>query len=249
MSKPRETAKVLIGTGQMAEVYEHDIDVLKLYRSPDHEHHVRQEAKNLKIVKAQGLPVPEVRKIVQIAGRWGIVMSRARGRPLIETPDSVRLDPAPILSRMTRLHLAMHQKRATGMRPLHERLIEKITRATLLTETLVSALLERLETLPKGDRICHGDFHPFNIMAEGDDVTIVDWLDATSGAPPADICRSYVILDSVDSGLAEEYVRFYSVAGGLAEEEVYAWLPVIAAARLTENVPEHNRLLEFAKRV
>jgi hypothetical protein len=35
-------------------------------------------------------------------------------------------------------------------------------------------LLLLLKDLPDGDRLCHGDFHPWNIIASGKEVVVVD---------------------------------------------------------------------------
>ena len=42
--------------------------------------------------------------------------------------------------------------------------------------------------------LCHGDFHLFNIIQDvKEDVYIIDWVDAVSGCPEADICRTYLL--------------------------------------------------------
>jgi len=43
-----------------------------------------------------------------------------------------------------------------------------------------------LRELPDGEALCHGDFHPRNVIVDGDELTIIDWVDASSGPPAAD---------------------------------------------------------------
>src|SRR5215475_12266456 len=38
--------------------------------------------------------------------------------------------------------------------------------------------------MPDGDRLCHGDFHPLNILGNTLDPMIIDWLDALTCAVP-----------------------------------------------------------------
>ncbi len=39
-----------------------------------------------------------------------------------------------------------------------------------------------LGTQPKGNRLCHGDFHPGNAVVTQDAVSIIDWAGATQGS-------------------------------------------------------------------
>ncbi len=76
---------------------------------------------------------------------------------------------------------------------------------------------------------------------------IVDWLDACSGNPAADVCRTYLLMRRVLPEIAEAYVVIYAKAANLSPDEIFTWLPVIAAARLAENVSEENEdLLHLA---
>lgn len=54
--------------------------------------------------------------------------------------------------------------------------------------------MKELKSLPEGDSVCHGDFHPDNVLLSDDDVTIIDWMDASRGNPLADIARTSIIL-------------------------------------------------------
>ena len=56
-------------------------------------------------------------------------------------------------------------------------------------------LLDTILDMPDGDRLCHGDFHPLNILGNTFDPLIIDWLDAGRGDPAADVCRSYLLLE------------------------------------------------------
>ena len=51
-------------------------------------------------------------------------------------------------------------------------------------------------SLPDGDRLSHGDFHPANILMDGDEPVIIDWSNVTRGDPAADVARTLVILES-----------------------------------------------------
>jgi Ser/Thr protein kinase RdoA (MazF antagonist) len=131
---------------------------------------------------------------------------------------------------------------------LKQRLAGRIARAERLTTELRGDLLARLERMPDGDRLCHGDFHPFNILGLDANARVIDWLDATRGVPAADLCRTYVLISTYDPGIAAAYVDMYVAEAGIARADVEAWLPFVAAARLVENVPaEFDRLVQLAQ--
>ena len=64
----------------------------------------------------------------------------------------------------------------------------------LLDEPLKQILLGRLADMPEGDRLCHGDFHPINVLGQNSWPMVIDWPDACCGDPAADVCRSYLLL-------------------------------------------------------
>ncbi|WP_196260919.1 phosphotransferase [Pelagibacterium limicola] len=108
-------------------------------------------------------------------------------------------------------------------------------------------LLSRLQSLSNDDRLCHGDFHPGNILGSEAEPFIVDWLDATSGPAQADACRTYLLALHHEPWLADQYLAAYAQASGWPAERILVWLPVVAAARLAENViDEDSRLLALA---
>jgi fructosamine-3-kinase len=94
-----------------------------------------------------------------------------------------------------------------------------------------------LAAMPDGDRLCHGDLHPLNILGDVDKPMIVDWPDACRGDPAADVCRSYVLLTLHASELAAPYLHAYCRLGKISRQAILDWLPYVAAAKLAEKVP------------
>lgn len=237
-----------IGSGKEAEVYLYRPGwVVKLTRWRRDHAPARREDAILRALAPTGLgPAPG--GVVEIEGRWGVVMEHIAAPALAErlgTPDGI----AEVLGVMLTLHRQMHRLAApSGLPPLKERLVRNITAARQLDAPTRRRLLEAIPGLPDGDRLCHGDFHPYNIMGTGESARIVDWLDACSGDPAADVCRTFVLIGAVNANLAGRYVDAYCAATGLDRTAVYAWLPVVAASRLAEKVPdETDRLLALAR--
>ena len=242
----------LLGSGKMAEAFHYGEHVLKLYRHPDARSVAFGEAAILAIVGEHGLPTPAVHEAGHFAGRWGLVMDRVPGQPLATHAAADPTQVPAALEAMVQLHLAIHAREEIRLSPLKPRLadrIGRIGRAVQLDAPLRATLLAKLAQLPEGNRLCHGDFHPFNIIGPPATAMIVDWPDATSGPPAADVARSYVLmLHGAGRDLANAYRERYLALSPLTDPEIRAWLPIIAAARLAENVPEEtDRLLALAR--
>jgi aminoglycoside phosphotransferase (APT) family kinase protein len=237
----------ILGSGKEAEVFEFGSEVLKLYKPAAPKRSAFREAATLALVESLGLPAPQVRGVQQIEGRWGIVMTRAEGPSF---GDAVRRQPDLVptyLKQMALLQRRVHSHQATQLASLKVRLEANIRQLTVMGETQKNALLNRLAGMPDGDRLCHGDFHPLNILGPLGHETLVDWLDATRGDPAADVCRSYVLIRRMAPKIAAAYVDAYVAASNESLERILSWLPFVAAARLAEGVPEEaDGLVELA---
>jgi Ser/Thr protein kinase RdoA (MazF antagonist) len=129
---------------------------------------------------------------------------------------------------------------------LKSKLATNIAGTGLLDEPLRQILLGRLADMPDGDRLCHGDFHPINVLGQDSQPMVIDWPDACRGDPAADVCRSYLLLKLHAEDIAEPYLDAYCNINNTPRAKILDWLPYIAAARLAEDVPDDwARLLEI----
>lgn len=235
----------LLGCGKDAEVFPCGALVIKLYRSRVPKRSAFREAAILSAVEALGLPVPSVHGVRQVGDRWGVLMSRAEGPSYGEAvAQSTRVLSAH-LEHMAALHTAIHRHSAPRFVSDKAGLAWDIGRAPMLDDSRRGALLARLTTMPDGDRLCHGDFHPDNIMGPLGHEIVIDWLNATRGAPAADVCRTYVLLRATAPHMASAYIDAYVQASGESRDTILEWLPLVAAARLAEGVPEVSELLKM----
>ena len=227
-----------IGSGKEAEVFEFGEAVIKLYKTGVPKRTVFREAAALAQAEALGLPVPSVGGVRQIDGRWGMVMDRIDGRSFADVIDAQPAEKAARLKEMALLHRGIHACKATFFGGLKARLEADIRRAALLSEDQRRRLLENLAALPDGDRLCHGDFHPWNVLGWPSRLSVIDWMAASRGSPAADVCRSYVLIRSIAPDMASSYVEAYAQLSGERLEDIFKWRPVVAAARLAEDVPD-----------
>lgn len=229
-----------------------DLDDIEYERNLNHSVHL------------SGLPVPAPGEIIQVNGRNGLVYERVNGTNMWETLGK---QPWRIVKygRLTaKIHVEMHANPTRPDIPSQKRRLEdKLNHAEILPAALKKAALAQLEKLPDGNAICHGDFHPGNLLVAGDRVVIIDWIDATLGNPLADVARTTVIaLGAAESpGVVHPLLRllirlyhrvyiehYFSLRPG-GRQEYERWLPVVAAARLSENIrQQENWLIRIAQR-
>ena len=249
----------LIASGRTADVYAWGADqVVKLYHDWFGLEDIQFEQRMAQAVQASGLCVPAVGEIIQVNGRNGLIYQRVDGSLMWEALARQPWRMISLAYRTAELHADLHGIVApTDLPEQRRRLQRKIEQARALPEELRQRALAALDKLPAGDRICHGDFHPGNILLTGRGEVVIDWIDATRGNPLADLARTSILaLGSAATAQVPQkamkaslrlfhalYLRRYFRLrpGGYAEYR--RWLPVVAAARLSENIPELEQWL------
>ncbi|MBN2392145.1 MAG: phosphotransferase [Anaerolineae bacterium] len=207
--------------------------------------------------------MPRAGEIVEVDGRLGLEYERFDGKPMGEIM-SVKLWMLPRFARqLAELHVSIHKTPGVpGIPSQRTRLMGKIRAAKDLPVPLQEACVQALMQMPEGDRLCHGDFHPLNVLLHQGHASIIDWVDATSGNPLADVARTAVILQGVESRAAENktsiiaqievlalrwftriYLRRYFTLLPGGEAEYQRWRPIVAAGRMHEDIPGLNRWL------
>ena len=236
----------LLAAGNVAEVFDWDSRIVKLNRSAARKPMVLREATIHAAVEVMGLPVPAVWGVQQAAGRWGIVFDRISEASFAKRmQEDLSLVPE-CLEILVRLHARIHTHPAHEFGSLKSRLAANIARTGLLDEPRKQILLSLLVEMPKGDRLCHGDFHPINVLGQTSQPLVIDWPDACRGDPSADVCRSYLLLKLHAAEIAEPYLDAYCRITTISRATIVGWLPYVAVARLAEDVPnDFERLLEI----
>lgn len=258
-----------IAHGATAALYAYgDGGALKLYRAGFPADEAEREAEKAREAFAAGVRTPAVREVVTVAGRPGIVFDRVEGTPLAFQMFAAKDKATDGMALMAILHADLHTRRGGALPPLREGLAYKI-RAAGLPDELRDFALTRLTQLCEKtrsdtathDALCHGDFHPLNILLAGGDPktpVIIDWVDATSGPPLADVARTELLMrysvlpdnwapQEIDwlahnrDSLAEAYLDAYYAVRPFERSEVAAWLPVVAAARRQDAIPESEK--------
>lgn len=235
-----------IAVGNVAEIFEFGERVVKIYKSTGAKPAAFREAANHSAVEAIGLPVPRIWGVRQYGDRWGIEFDRIKAASFLEQMSNRPGEISLYLKHLVRLHMLIHAQAALQFASLKAGLVANIAAAKLLREQQRRSLAESITDMPEGDRLCHGDFHPMNVLGEVPQPVIIDWPDARRGDPAADVCRSYLLLKLHAAELAPPYVDAYCREAGVPHQTVLNWLPYVAAARLAEDAPgETDGLLKI----
>jgi len=248
-----------IAYGRTAEIYAwQEGQVLKLFYDWFGLNDIEYEARIGRAVHASGLSVPAVGEILRVNDRNGLVYQRVNGKPMYDMFKRKPWLGNHYARRMAELHVKMHSSTIQVDIPAQRlRLVGKIHDAATLPDQLRIKALAVLESMPDGDCLCHGDFHPGNILLTPQGEMIIDWIDATRGNPLADLARTTILLcgaaESSQIGnilekafvktIHTEYIRHYFKLRPGGELEYRRWLPIVAAARLSENIPELEKWL------
>jgi len=258
---PPLTAKLgaRIGQGRTAEVFAWgENHVLKLYYPGWHAAAADSEYRTAQTVFQAGASAPAVDGVVHVNGRCGVVFERVDGPSLLNHTTARPWTVFRSAHLMAELHARMHACHPAGLPVQRERLQNKILEAHPLPAALKQAALTALAHLPDGSVLCHGDFHPDNIVLATHGPVILDWTEATSGHPLADVARTTLMMRHaalpphlpgrrlIEAGRRlwyQLYLRRYCQLRSVSPKQVEAWLLPVAAARLSEGIPEEEALL------
>ena len=262
----------IVGKGREAEIFEwNDGDqqspqILKLYFSDKSVNGIELDLGFSRAAAEAGVPTPVVYGgIVELDGRFGIVYERIYGRPMLEMMVGNLLKIRSYSRLVADLHFSLHQPNVSGLRLVKDKLRQDISRANGITDAEIVELIALTDSMPDGDSIYHGDFHPDNIIfrtVEQGGPVIIDWSNAGRGDPLADVARTHVLTMFGWRGLPAGFnrwiahwfsglmYRFYSrryfELSRADADIVDRWMTVIAAARLDEDVPgEQEHIVSF----
>ena len=240
----------LIARGRTAEVYAWKTGkVVKVYFPGFSAEDAQYEAKVAAAVQQSGVACPRFYEQVEFEGRPGLVYERIEGIPMFELVMKAPWRIPTLAKRMAKLHLEMHQPFVEPDLPnQREKYTWRIEHSDILPAPLKSRLLDAYIKIPDESRLCHGDFHPGNILSTAEKNLAIDWMDVSVGHPMADVARTSILLLGVSATsnplirlivdwFHSTYLRAYFASGG--DQAVYrAFLPIMAAARLSEGIPE-----------
>lgn len=254
----------LIGEGRTAEVFQWGEDkILKLFRTGMPKIMVENEYKTSLNICENTKLIPRVYKLVEMDNRTGIVYEKINGITMLEIIASKPWRVKKEAKRLAEIHKSIQQKVNFDLPNFKTVLKDNIAKTDLLSTDVKDKLYEYTDELADDKVLCHGDFHPDNVLISKNKETIIDWMTATQGSPLADVARTSIILLFSDVPVKSyikrkiinyfqhkfysEYIKHYINISGAKLEQIEQWELPIAAARLIEGLSENEKtvILKF----
>jgi uncharacterized protein (TIGR02172 family) len=251
----------LIGQGRTAEIFAWgDGQILKLLRDGFPDQVIEYEARIARIISATGLEAPAVGELVEVENRKGLIYQRVEGPSMLQILSAKPWQLFKLAGQFAALHAEMHQRQGPDLPGQKAQMTRAIQNAPVLPETTKQRLFTILDQMPDETAVCHGDYHPGNILMSPAGPIIIDWSNAVGGDPLADVARTSLILRSpiLPPGINPfeqvllsafrrlfdyAYLRTYVRIRPYQSARLKAWIPLVAAARLNEKISEEENYL------
>lgn len=226
-------------------IYKDGDTIVKLFDTECHpKSDVLNEALNQARVEETGLPVPDLKSVSVIDGKWAITIDYVEGKTLQELMDENPDKIDEYLDLFVDLQLEVHSKKAPLLNKLKDKMNRKISSLKEVDATTRYELHTRLESMPKHTKVCHGDFNPSNIIIDNEgNPHILDWSHATQGNASADAARTYLLFSLKQPELADKYLKLFCTKSNTAKQYVQHWLPIVAASQMVKGVEEEKEFL------
>ncbi len=234
----------VIATRTSKMVYRDGDKAIKVFNSNYSKSDILNEALNQARVEETGLPVAKIHEVTKFEDKWAIVNDYIEGEPLSEL---IKKNPAKIdeyLELFVDLQMKIHAQKSPLLNKLKDKMNRKISETTLDATTRYD-LHTRLESMPKHDKVCHGDFIPSNVIISKDGTPfVIDWAHATQGNASADVARTYLLFSLKDDTVtADKYLKLFCKKSDTAIQYVQQWLPIVAASQSVKGKPEEHEFL------
>ena len=217
-------------------VYRCDDSIVKVFAETNRYTYIFNEALITSQIEATGLDIPKVKGVTQIDGKWAIEIEYKDGKTLEEMMNSDKKNLAKYMEDFVDLQIQVQSKTFPLLKGMKDKLSRQINSLKEVDATTRYELLTRLESMPKHNKVCHGDFNPSNvIVGKNGKMTVVDWAHATQGNASADAAMTYLLFCIERPETADLYLNIFCKKSDTARQYVQQWLPIVAAAQLTKD--------------
>ena len=210
---------------------------------------VLNEALNLTRIEETGLDIPKLLEVTPIEGQWSIVTEYIEGKTLAQLMAESPEKKNEYLEKFVDLHISLGNKSCPQLTKQKDVMNRNIIQCELDANTRYD-LYNRLDSMPRHAKLCHGDFEPANVLITDDGKAyILDWSNASIGSASADAARTYLLFwMRGDISGAEKYLELFCQKTDTAKDYVMSWMPLVAAAQLLRSgEKEREFLLSWCK--
>ena len=234
----------VVGTGNTATVLSWgNGKVLKLFHKGYARAAIETEYANARVLQGLGFAVPQVFGIVEHGQQVGIVYERIDGESLLANVLRTQ-DISGCARQMAELHqqiLAHRNDRVAAYKTHLQYFINK----DAVDVSRRAQVLQQVAHLDEGNVLCHGDFHPGNIVLSDNRAVVLDFMNVCKGPALYDVARTVYLVQytpvpqvPVDREqllrLKEELADRYLEQMGVSREAIQDYIDVIRVARRGE---------------
>ncbi len=222
------TQRYQIAEGNTAEIFEvEENKVLKLFKSGYSKSLVQHEYDNHCMVSRIVENIPKLFEFVAENQRYGFIMEKVQGKSLA--------------SLMQNDHTFDHAMEI--FTNLHKNwLMQTMDGAVLYTEWMLyllsgkssdGNLADKIKCLPLGNALCHGDFHPYNIIINSESVAVtIDFANICKAPKEYDVARTYFLLK--EDGKGKLIAELYLAKMKMEYRDIRTYINILEALRKYE---------------
>lgn len=235
----------IIGIGNTAVVYEYEEGkVLKLFYEGYPKEAVEREFYNAKAIEKMDFLKPKAYEIVFYEKRTGIVYDKAKGESLLDWVMKTG-DLKECAKYMAELHRSILRNEISNVLDYKEFLKSNIFNISSDDLNNREEVLKVLDKLPEGNTLCHGDFHPGNILILDGQAMVLDFMNICKGSFLYDVARTVFLVEYTpvpkEATDRERILKFkkmladlYLMEMNVTREDIKDYISVIIEARKGE---------------
>lgn len=193
-----------IAEGNTAEIFEIDEKkVLKLFKTGYSKSTVHHEYDNHCMVSRVMKNIPKLFEFIEEDQRFGFIMEKVQGKSFASLMlNDYTFEQA--METFTSLHKNWLMKTMDGAVTYTEWMLHVFN-----GKSNGGDFADKIKNLPSGNILCHGDFHPYNIIFTSErDFVIIDFANVCKAPKEYDVARTYFLLKEavMEKTVAELYL-------------------------------------------
>lgn len=188
----------LIAQGGEADIFNFDEDkVLRVLRKASGKT-FETEKLLFPILAEYHINVPMIYEYIKIEGLPAQIMQKVVGNTMLERIQQHPFKLIQEIKKFAGMHAQLLEIESNcELSSIDKTFHHFITQPSNLDEKLIDFVLKMMKELPINNYICHGDFHPRNILVRDNEYFIIDWSGAYRSNFVSDIAHTYLLMTHV----------------------------------------------------